>query len=137
MSLVSGAPQAPQNSVLLFFVLFNARCLNNKLPELIVHCFKVVSSMCCVKLKRGSILQLLIVSCWMVLITQFFVLIVLFRIMVAYAFSLIRCSAASKVCHLELRVIDLYVVDKIRLFVCYRPPNHKTDPIAILDLNDL
>jgi hypothetical protein len=81
MLLVFGAPQVPQHSGLLFFVFYNAHSLNNKLPE--VHCLRIVSSMWCVLLKRGSILQLLIVSCWIALITQFFVLIVLFRIMAA------------------------------------------------------
>jgi hypothetical protein len=39
--------------------------------------------------------------------------------------------------HLKLRGIDLYGVDKIRLFVCYRPPSHNTYPIVSQYLNDL
>jgi Endonuclease-reverse transcriptase len=41
-----------------------------------------------------------------------------------------------KCSHSELRVIDLYGVNKIRLFVCHRSPTHNTEPIASQYLND-
>jgi Endonuclease-reverse transcriptase len=80
----------------------------------------------------------------MALIIQFFELIVLLSHYggVCVLMNNKRVKATDvplppKFSHVELRVIDLYGVDKIRLFVCYRPPSHNTDPIAIKYLNDL
>ena len=130
---------------LLAFRLFNARSLNNKLPELHYPLCNEKSDVLCI---TETWLQPC-TSNWLVVGNCHYTLFRTDRLAGCGGVCILtndNCTKAilvqlpSNFSHLELCTIDIFLADanvKLRLFVCYRPPSGNSDVCVLCNMSKI